>query len=142
MKVVINSCFGRFNLSEEAYEKLIEWGIPVRKYIEQKRDPVTRLFLDEHANDGLVIFDRLLTPPEEREPIFNSMLRLCGRYWDMWIKKDRTNPLLIRLVEELGEKVNGRCAELKIVEIPDSVEWVISEYDGNETVEEKHRSWN
>ena len=48
---------------------------------------------------------------------------------------------LIQVVEELGEKANGRHAYLKIVEIPDDVQWEISEYDGAEWVSEKHRTW-
>ncbi len=46
-----------------------------------------------------------------------------------------------RAVEELKEEANGTFAELKIVEIPDDVEWVIEEYDGIEWVSEKHRVW-
>jgi len=30
---------------------------------------------------------------------------------------------------------------LKVVEIPDDVEWNVQEYDGNEWVAEKHRIW-
>ena len=45
------------------------------------------------------------------------------------------------MIEELGELANGRCAELRIVEIPDDVEWEINEYDGMETVDECHRKW-
>ena len=37
MKVVINKCYGGFSLSEAAYEKLIEYGVPAQKYVEQKR---------------------------------------------------------------------------------------------------------
>ncbi len=44
-------------------------------------------------------------------------------------------------VETLGEKSNGACAELKIVEIPDNVEYSIEEYDGNEHIAEVHRIW-
>jgi len=44
-------------------------------------------------------------------------------------------------VEELGEKANGQCADLKIVEIPDDVEYEIEEYDGVEWVAENHRTW-
>ena len=53
----------------------------------------------------------------------------------------RDDPLLIKIVEEMGDKANGRCAELKIVEIPDDVNWSIEEYDGWEWVAERHRTW-
>jgi hypothetical protein len=55
---------------------------------------------------------------------------------------DRTDPILIQVIKELKEKANGKCAELKIVDIPDDVEWVIESDDEFETVEEKHRSWS
>ena len=45
------------------------------------------------------------------------------------------------LRKELGDKANGRFAEIQIIEIPDDVEWEIDEYDGVETVREKNRSW-
>jgi hypothetical protein len=35
----------------------------------------------------------------------------------------------------------GSFSELKIVNIPDDVEFQIEEYDGNEWVAEKHRVW-
>ena len=54
---------------------------------------------------------------------------------------DRTAEGLVAVVEELGEKANGVYADLLIVEIPDSVDWYISEYDGYETVREEHRTW-
>ena len=53
----------------------------------------------------------------------------------------RSCPNLVRVVEKLGKDANGSCADLCVVEIPDDVEWEISEYDGYERVEEKHRSW-
>lgn len=57
-------------------------------------------------------------------------------------KDDRTNPLLVKCVEELGERANGRVAELHIVEIPDGVDFEIEEYDGMEEIHEAHRSWS
>lgn len=54
----------------------------------------------------------------------------------------RNNPILVEIVEELGESANTRFSELKVVEIPDDVEWEIEEYDGNEWIAEKHRTWN
>ena len=53
----------------------------------------------------------------------------------------RTDPDVIAVVEELGEKSWGSSAELKIISIPDDVEWFIDDYDGKECVREKHRTW-
>jgi hypothetical protein len=55
-KVVINKRFGGFGLSDKAYERLIELGIPVQAYIEQELDPITRRYRPESRNDGQVIF--------------------------------------------------------------------------------------
>ena len=82
MKIVINKCYGGFGLSNEAYDKLIEWGVPVQAYIKQQRDPETKLYLDEPLNDGEVIFDRRLDEPES---INHAMTRLTNApYWDCW----------------------------------------------------------
>jgi hypothetical protein len=41
----------------------------------------------------------------------------------------------------MGESTNSNFATLKIVEIPDDVDWIIQEYDGTEWVAERHRTW-
>ena len=56
--------------------------------------------------------------------------------------EDRTDPKLIQVIEELGKKADGSCAKLKVVEIPDGIEWHIHEYDGYEHIAENHRTWN
>lgn len=55
--------------------------------------------------------------------------------------KDRTDPKLVQVVEELGSAASGEWAELKVIEIPDGIEWEILSNGGFETVHEKHRSW-
>jgi hypothetical protein len=55
--------------------------------------------------------------------------------------EDRTNPALVAVVEELGDAASGPGACLTVVEVPDDVDWEISDYDGWEQVEEKHRAW-
>lgn len=57
--------------------------------------------------------------------------------WDI----PRDDPVLVSVVEDLGEKSHGNFAILKVVDIPDDVKWEINEYDGNEWVAEVHRIW-
>ena len=137
-KVVINKCYGGFGLSGEAYEWLIARGVATRGYVEQKRGDDGR-YLPEPANDGEVIFDRRL---ESGDSVSSAMSSLQGHpYWENWIGGKRSWPLLVECVESLGEMANGRFAELKVVVVPDDVEFEIEEYDGREWVAERHRTW-
>lgn len=58
---------------------------------------------------------------------------------DRELKRD--DPELVRLVETMGQDSYGRYAHLKIVEIPEDVDWILVEYDGMEHVAERHRIW-
>ncbi len=129
MKIVINRKFGGFGLSDQAYEQLIAWGVPAMKY--------------ERDVPGEVIYDRELTPQgaDSMNDLYYEYKGSMGRYWDVWTSENRTHPMLLRVVEELGEAANSRYANLKIVEIPDGIEWTIDDYDGMESIEEVHRSW-
>lgn len=57
----------------------------------------------------------------------------------------RDDPRLVAIVEKLGgiaAKNDGDDDHLlKIVEIPEDVDWEIKNYDGSEWVAEKHRTW-
>jgi len=64
-----------------------------------------------------------------------------AQYW-FASEVDRDDPLLVQIVEELGIEANGEFARLKVVEIPDDVEWYVDEYDGTEWVAEVHRVWS
>ena len=55
---------------------------------------------------------------------------------------DRSDKVLVSIVEELGEDSWGGFAELEVIEIPDDVKFQIEEYDGNEWVAEQHRTWS
>ena len=55
---------------------------------------------------------------------------------------DRSNPLLVEAVQKLGAKANGLYTTLKIVEIPDDVEWRVDAINGKEVIREKHRMWS
>lgn len=90
MKIVINTCFGGFNISKEA-KALYETITSIEAF------------------------------PHEMQ---------------------RDDPVLVKIVEDLGAEANGDYAKLKVVEIPDDVDWAIDEYDGKEWVAEKHRTWS
>jgi hypothetical protein len=52
----------------------------------------------------------------------------------------RDDVILVEIVERMGKKANGNYSDLKIVEVPDEVQWEIQEYDGMEWVAESHRN--
>lgn len=63
---------------------------------------------------------------------------LAEYHWE--IKRD--DPQLVQTVLRLGGAANTPYSHLKVVEIPDGVEWTICEYDGWEWVAEAHRTWS
>lgn len=111
MKIVINSDFGGFGLSDEAMEL----------YLTRKGLP----FVKEDWKFGRFIF---MKPDNKKECYFESEI-------------ERNDPVLVQLVEELGDEANGLYSSLKIVEIPDDVKWYVHDYDGIESVHEEHRIW-
>lgn len=54
----------------------------------------------------------------------------------------RTNHIMVEIVEELGKLASSKYSELKVIEIPDDIDWVVKEYDGVEWIAERHRTWN
>jgi hypothetical protein len=56
---------------------------------------------------------------------------------------ERNDPILVQVVEELGDKANGSCAKLRIAEVTAGTLYRIDEYDGFESVETKDSyEWN
>ena len=133
MKIVINRCYGGFGLSVEARKRLIASGSSLIK----------KMAIAEYCGDSTLV----RTMSDAGDGFTTDALSLAlykdgFAFVDDVRREDRNAPDLVSLVEELGSLANGRYAELGVVEIPDGVEWEISEYDGVETVEEKHRSWS
>jgi len=54
----------------------------------------------------------------------------------------RDDEHLIAVVELMGTEADGEYAELKIVDVPDDVNWYVEEYDGREWVAERHQTWS
>lgn len=118
MKVVINRCYGGFGLSDKAVERYAE--LKGMKLVKQK---------EKSYGDSAYWLDGI----EDDEHYFSA--------YDLYDKEHRADPVLIQVVEELGDEANGWCAELNIVDIPDDVKWHIAEYDGIEWIAEDHRTW-
>ena len=67
---------------------------------------------------------------------------LSGKTFCYKLVEFKNDPDLVKIVEVLGsEKASGSLSELQIVEIPDDIEYEINDYDGVETIHEKHQSW-
>jgi len=132
MKVVINSCFGGFGLSHEAVMRYAEIaGFTLYPYVDciSKKVYGDRATLDNP--DIIVHYSK--SKAKDGDSIPDE---------DYFYEGDleRNDPILVQVVEELGDKANGSFAELSVVEVPDDVEWEISYYDGLEHVAEKHRT--
>jgi hypothetical protein len=121
MKVVINRCFGGFGISNLAFEKLLE-----RKGVEFQKVPAKFKFHDD-------VFDYYKAGSEQSDATYISEYEFY---------EQRNDPDLIAVIEEMGKDSWGWASELAIVEIPDDVDWHISEYDGLEHVAENHRTWS
>jgi len=70
--------------------------------------------------------------------------KMAGISQDDFFDRDisRDDPYLIKIVRSLGMAANGSHANLKIVEIPADIDWLVQEHDGLEWVAEKHRTWS
>lgn len=126
-KIVINECYGGFSLSAPAF---VEWA---RRKDYEIVEIVDRPFRERYAHP-LRPFSEEFVAYDPTRHTFEDLL--SDRYLD---RDDRD---LVAVVEVMGEKSSGDHACLKVVEIPDGVEWEIHEYDGSEWIAEKHRTWS
>jgi hypothetical protein len=85
------------------------------------------------CHGGFGLSDKALTLYKKRINVIDP------KFWVHDIQ--RNCPTLIALVKEIGKEADTSYSLLRIVEIPDDVEWQIEEYDGLEWVAEKHRTW-
>lgn len=135
MKVVINSCYGGFSLSFAGLKRYYEIKFPERKLFFYKRDFSTNIYTkvseDEYDNFYTDIFDKdfgsTFKESDIDSDIFNDHFVSVHDF-------KRTDPILVQVVEELGDKANGEYAELKVVEFF-SDKYRICEYDGMEWLE-------
>ncbi len=150
-KIVINRCFGGFSLSPKGIKRYAELTGKECYFfkVEIGQDKYIPLSEEEANKEIMVFFFTVPNPkdylPKERRDKDGKFKTYNESFEKISISDreiERDDPNLVKVVEELGKEANGRFAELKVVKIPDNVEWEIDEYDGLETIEEKHRSWS
>jgi hypothetical protein len=130
-KIVINNCYGGFGLSDAA----------IRRYFELKGQKVWLEVIDS------LYTEIWLVPPEDRTAELPGDWREHSievreehnrKYSEQTFyvrNMDRTDPILVQVVEELGEDASGSCARLIIKELPKGTLYRINEYDGMESIE-------
>lgn len=130
MKVVINQCYGGFGLSSEALIRLIEAG---------SKNIIRRTIGEYSGKESDFIWKCRDGYSASYSSIFKDGIVYTHNQFE---ENARTDPALVQIVEELGSAANDEFAKLKIVEIPDDVNFIIEEYDGMEIIAEVHRTWS
>jgi len=151
MKVVINKCYGGFSLSPLAVKRLAD--LQGRECYFFKTEGYNTPYIPVGPTDGKGLFTTAFDIPNPNDNIYvdydTSTVKERDKANREYIAHhvtdrpdNRADPLLIQVIEELGKKADGALAKLKIVEIPDGIEYEIEEYDGVEWIAEKHRTWD
>jgi hypothetical protein len=127
-KIAYNGSYGGFGLSEKAIDRYVELkGI--------------KLYKDKEGGYGVWTPNYYTVPVEEYLQIAEeddktgNYERSNAVYFPVYeIYENRTDPILIQVIEELGADANGLDADLRIAELTAGTKYHISEYDGMENV--------
>jgi len=139
-KVVVNRCYGGFGLSPKEISRYLELkGKKAYTYEQTKFRHLEGcneyVKIDNTNNKGFGLFYTFTKD-------FGDVTRdVDDKHYFSAYALERDDNVLVKVVEELGMGANGIFSKLEVVEIPDDIEWEIEEYDGNELVAEKHRTW-
>jgi hypothetical protein len=105
-KIAFNACFGGFGLSAEATRMFLTLkGIP----FEERVDKFKKIMFCEPGGEDWSLYD-----------VISDV--------------DRHDPILIEVIEKLGDKASGPYSYIKLYEVPKGSLYYIEEYDGSETV--------
>ena len=112
MKVAYNNCFGGFRVSKD--------GVLLGRKLSGNIKWGGVCITGDKYDDGDV----------------------CDRdYGASFDDENRTDKVLIDVIEALGDKASGFCSSLAIAEIPDGAEFEITYYDGLESVVPPRMRW-
>jgi hypothetical protein len=151
MKILINKCYGGFSLSPLAVSEIaarqgkecyfFSWDFG--------NEPMKPITMDEATSAGRWHAFTVPNPKDYRlnerdaDGSFKSANERSKQISLDSRPDNRHDPDLVAVVEAIGcEKASGISAELKIIEIPDGTDYEINDYDGMESVHQKHESWS
>jgi hypothetical protein len=133
--IVINKCYcGTFNLSLFGQREYLKRKGKECYYYEYDCDDGSFYKVDHEKYSSSFCLTK-----DYGDGMFNNY-----EHDDYFYSRDipRDDLDLIAIINEFGsEKISSPYANLVIVEVPDGVDWEIEEYDGYESIHEKHRSW-
>jgi len=145
-KVVISRCFDGFKISKECAEYMAALG-DTQAQAELDVWHERKFVIDSLRESGVIPegHDEYIVDEAKRcvdlgyaEPHFWGTGHPSGiHYADSGYKRD--GEALVKAVEALGERASP--SKLKIVEIPDGVEFHVNGFDGYEYVAENYRTW-
>lgn len=149
-KVILNKCFGGFDVSPQAYQLyamkkgyshlykykwvIDSWISPWDIYSDSHFYELIDLFDSSNGYYFTKYFGDKIYKDEISKEDWNNYYLYLGT-------EHREDPILIEVVEELGDKASGACGKLVIVEIPDDLHYIIDDYDGIETLHEDVEVW-
>lgn len=137
MKILVNRCYGGFGLSDKAFEEYLN---RTGQVFYKKKSKWSHLDLIDYYKVSPEEYDKI---HDEEHNNFNSTNRFekSNSLYLSASNIERTDPILIQIVEEMGEESFGEFSKLEVVDIPDNIEYTIEEDDGKEHIAEAHRTW-
>lgn len=137
-KVILNKCFGGFDVSPKAYQlyAIYKGYSHLYKYLPNNETYKLVDLFDEH----FVCF--YVTKYFGKEISKNDILKEDWEKHILYLNdNNREDDILIKVVEELGDEASGRFGQLVVVQIPDDLDYVIDNYDGIETLHARVETW-
>ncbi|MBP7319542.1 MAG: hypothetical protein KA953_00605 [Lachnospiraceae bacterium] len=122
MKIILNKSYGGFGASYEAYE-LYAKKMGIELYAYKFDFGLLEWVRTTGTSEPCIIYSRVNC---DKIKDLKDTLYLSGGM--------RTDKTFIEVVEELGDKASSSLSELKVFEIPDNSDYIVSDYDGIETL--------
>ena len=136
MKIILNKCYGGFRVSKQGYLLYAKKkGLPLCAYeCNSNTGLYEKVSIENHGGFGIYYFLKdfgdSFSPNEEdwRHEVYLN-------------DKHRTDPVLIEVIEEIGDLAIDIASCLVVVDIPDGMNFTIDYYDGYEELHEATPIW-